>query len=121
MTGASGSSQVALDLALPGAQRSVQHWIGPPANNSGAPIRMVPAPQPQVIFAERKPRLTEVELLARHGAVLAASAPAGRPNLSVVGSPKMPEPPWERGRAARALRWLMFVAVLAALASSPMS
>ena len=121
MNGVSGSSQVPLDLAMPGAQRSVQHWVGEPANRSGTPIRTVPAPHPQVIFAERKPRLTQVELLARHGVVLAESSPSGRPNLSVVTSPEAPEPPRHKVRDTRVLRWLMFLAALMIAASTPMS
>ena len=122
MTGLSESSQAPLDLAMPGAQRSVQHWVGEAANRPGAPIRTVPAPQPQVIYAERKPRLTRSDLLARHGVVAPAPAPAGRPTLSVVSAPARPAPRPVRPDASRLIRWLAVLALaLTVLCGAPLS
>jgi hypothetical protein len=121
VSGLSGSSQIPLDLAMPGAQRSLRHWVGEAANRPGTPLRTVPAPEPQVIFAERKPRLTRSELLARHGVADAAPAPAARPSLSVVGAPEAHAP----RRAARGIprlgRWLTVLATaLLAISGAPL-
>ena len=120
MSGLTGSSQVPLDLAMPGAQRSVQHWVGTVANSPATPLRTVPAPPPQVIYAERKPRLTQSDLLARHGVAEASPAPAGRPRLSVVSAPGQPAPRLDRPSAPRPIRWLAALAVLLLACGAPL-
>ena len=121
MSGLPESCQAPLDLAMPGAQRSVQRWVGTVANSPDAPIRTVPAPQPLVIYAERKPRLSRSELLARHDLADEAPAPAGRPRLSVVGTPEQPAPRQAWPSGSRLIRWLAVTAVaLVAIVGAPL-
>ncbi|EYD76145.1 hypothetical protein Rumeso_02334 [Rubellimicrobium mesophilum DSM 19309] len=100
----------------------MRHWVGAPANSPSAPIRTVPAPQPQVVFAERKPRLSRPELLARCGVRSPMPATAGRPNLSVMHPLEGPAPQRDRLGALRLARWLLLaLATLAVAASTPLS
>ena len=119
MSGLVGSSTAPLDLALPGAQRSVQHWVGTVANKSGPPLRSAPAVHPEVVLAGYKPRLTRPELLARSGVVAAAPGSPARPNVSVVGLPEAPTPRRERSAALRLVQRLALLVALAMLAGMP--
>jgi hypothetical protein len=96
----SGASEAPLELPLPDAEPSVQLWVGAAANDPSAPIGTVPFRQPQIIFAERKPRLTAMELRARQGRVVPTHPGAARPNLSVVRSSKEQVQPEVRSRAS---------------------
>jgi hypothetical protein len=65
MTAAGQPSDGQVALAVPGAQQPVRHWVGPAVNSSEPPIRRVWPPEPVIIYAQRKPRLSAQDLRAR--------------------------------------------------------
>lgn len=109
MTGAPASPQTRLGMVVPEAGPAIVAWIGTaPANSPGAPSGPHQPAPPQVIYAERRPRLSGAEVLARHRARLQASTPdlpAMEPGRKVTARALTPNGQRYRTLTLRPLWW----------------
>lgn len=76
MSATATTSELHLELAMPGAPGPLHDWVGPPANSLDAPPKSrLWSGRPQVIYAEYRPRLSGPELLAKYRGTAMAAAP----------------------------------------------
>lgn len=117
MSATTRSPDTCLDLSLPRTQHSVHLWIAAPANSPDAPpiSQSWPAP-PQVIYAERRPRLSGPELLAKYGGAAATAAPAEH-SRPIADRPATRAAPRDKAGRLRHLWWLALVVADAAVSA----